>query len=273
MRLPMKTSVPTIAIRGAGDLATGVALRLYRAGMRNIVMLETENPLAVRRTVVFSEAIYLKKTNVEEVTAKHCSQCSEIQFAWEAGIIPVLCDPKASCLETIKPDVVIDAIIAKKNIGTTISMAPLVIGLGPGFTAGEDVHVAIETKRGHYLGRVIRHGSPIPNTGIPGSVEGFTKERVHWADESGIFTTQRDIGMLLTKGDLVGYVNTQPITATISGVLRGLLPNGTPVQKGTKLADIDPRKAPAYCGEVSDKALAIGGGVLEAICAHLFAQG
>lgn len=268
----MKTLIPTIAIRGAGDLATGVALRLYRAGMRNIVMLETEKPLAVRRKVVFSEAIYHQEVTVEEITAKHCTQCSEFSEVWDKGMVPVICDPKATCLETIKPDVLIDAIIAKKNIGTKISMAPLVIGLGPGFTAGEDVHASVETKRGHYLSRVITEGSAIPNTGVPGSVKGFTTERVHWADEAGVFTTQSDIGAMLKKGDLIGYVNTQPITATIDGVLRGLLPNGTPVQKGTKIADVDPRNDPAYCGEVSDKALSIGGGVLEAICAHLFAK-
>ncbi|SIN74579.1 selenium-dependent molybdenum cofactor biosynthesis protein YqeB [Halodesulfovibrio marinisediminis] len=268
----MKKRLPTIAIRGAGDLATGVAIRLYRAGMRNIVMLETDKPLAVRRHVVFSETIYHQVAKVEEVTASYCTQPSEIKTAWGDDVIPVLCDPKAALLEQIKPDILIDAIIAKKNIGTNTSMAPFVIGLGPGFTAEKDVHAVVETKRGHYLGKVITNGSAIPNTGIPGAVNGYRKERVHWADEAGVFTTQQHIGTQITKNELIGYVNTQPITAAIDGVLRGLLPDGTPVRKGTKIADVDPRNNPKYCDEVSDKALAIGGGVLEAICAHLFSN-
>lgn len=272
MRARMKTKLPTIAIRGAGDLATGVAIRLYRAGMQNIVMLETDKPLAVRRHVVFSEAIYHQVAKVEEVTATYCTQLSEIKAAWDNNTIPVVCDPKAELLNQIKPDIVIDAIIAKKNIGTTISMAPFVIGLGPGFTAGKDVHAIVETKRGHYLGKVIKNGSAIPNTGIPGAVKGYTLERVHWADEAGLFTTERHIGAQLTKDELIGYVNSQPVTAAIDGVLRGLLPDGTPVRKGTKIADVDPRNNPTYCNEVSDKALAVGGGVLEAICAHLISK-
>lgn len=263
------TKSPTILIRGAGDLATGVAIRLYRAGLRNIVMLEAATPLAVRRTVVFSEAVYNRTASVEEVTATCCATQEQINTVWNTGEIPLFCDPDGNMIEAIKPDVVIDAIIAKKNIGTHVNMAPTVIGLGPGFTAGKDVHAVVETKRGHYLGRTITKGSAIPNTGIPGSVNGFTKERVHWATEAGTFTTTNHIGSHILKSDLVGYVNDTPVRASISGVLRGLLPDGTMVKKGTKIADIDPRNIPSYCDEVSDKALAVGGAVLEILCARL----
>lgn len=263
------TKLPTILIRGAGDLATGVAIRLYRAGLRNIIMLETAKPLAVRRTVVFSEAVYNHTASVEEVTATSCTTQKQINPIWNTGGIPLFCDPAGSMIEALQPDVVIDAIIAKKNIGTHINMAPTVIGLGPGFTAGKDVHAVVETKRGHYLGRTITEGSAIPNTGIPGSVNGFTKERVHWATEAGTFTTTNHIGNHILKSDLVGYINDTPVRASISGVLRGLLPNNTSVKKGTKIADIDPRNIPSYCNEVSDKALAVGGAVLEILCARL----
>lgn len=269
----MKHSLPVIAIRGAGDLATGVALRLYRAGLHRLIMLETENPLAVRRRVVFSEAVYQGSTRVEEVEAVQVGSCTDIDSVWKTGAIPVYCDPTASCLEKIKPEILIDAIIAKKNLGTTIDMAPLVLGLGPGFTAGIDVHKAIETKRGHYLGRVISSGTALPNTGIPGSIEGYTIERVYWAPQAGTFFTEYSIGDTISKGTPIGTVDGAPVLASISGIIRGLLRSETPVSKGTKLADIDPRATASYCGEVSDKALAIGGGVLEAIGAHLFSKG
>ena len=269
----MKNSLPVIAIRGAGDLATGVALRLYRAGLRQIVMLETENPLAVRRKVVFSEAVYQGSTRVEEVKAVRVESYTDIDSVWELDAIPVYCDPKAANLKKINPEVLIDAIIAKKNLGTTTDMAPLVLGLGPGFTAGVDVHKAIETKRGHYLGRVIFSGTALPDTGIPGAIEGYTIERVYWAPQAGTFFTEYKIGDRISKGTPIGTIDGTPIPASISGIIRGLLRTATPVDKGTKLADIDPRATVSYCGEVSDKALAIGGGVLEAINAHIFSKG
>ncbi len=260
---------PTIVIRGAGDLATGVALRLYRAGLRKLVLLETANPLAVRRTVAFSEAVYHGQVSVEGVTAEFLRVPGSAAASWKNGRIPVLADPSAETLATLRPEVLVDAIIAKRNLGTSRSQAPLVIGLGPGFTAGEDVHKVVETKRGHRLGRVLSIGSAEPNTGVPGNVGGFTIERVYWAESPGVFSTPLQIGDTVSKGETLGTVAGIPVVAAITGVVRGLLRDGTPVTKRTKLGDVDPRGILAYCGEVSDKALSIGGGVLEAITAHL----
>jgi len=260
---------PTIVIRGAGDLATGVALRLYRAGLRRLVLLETENPLAVRRTVAFSEAVYHGQMTVEGVTAECLRFPERVAGSWAAGRIPVLADPAAETLSILGPEVLVDAIIAKRNLGTTIGLASLVIGLGPGFTAGEDVHKVVETKRGHHLGRVLSVGSAQPNTGVPGNIDGYTLERVYWAETPGVFSTSLQIGDMVCEGDTIGSVDGTPVVAAISGIVRGLLRDGTPVTKKTKLGDVDPRGLLSYCGEVSDKALSIGGGVLEAIMAHL----
>jgi len=264
---------PTIVIRGAGDLATGVALRLYRAGFNRLIMLETDHPLAVRRTVAFSEAVYHGRMTVEGVTAVFLRTTECVADIWTTGKIPILSDPAAETLPLLRPEVLIDAIIAKRNLGTNITQAPLVIGLGPGFVAGEDVHRIVETKRGHHLGRVINTGSAEPNTGVPGNIEGYTIERVYWADNPGVFSTSLNIGDMIAAGDTLGTVDSIPVVATISGVVRGLLRDGTPVAKKTKLGDVDPRGIISYCGEVSDKALSIGGGVLEAITSHMFSRG
>jgi len=260
---------PTIVMRGAGDLATGVAVRLYRAGLSRLVLLETDHPLAVRRTVAFSEAVYHGRMTVEGITAEFLKSTECIADAWDRGIIPIMSDPAAECLPELNPEVLIDAIIAKRNLGTTMSMAPLVIGLGPGFTAGSDVHRVVETKRGHHLGRVISSGEAAKNTGIPGNIGGCTMERVYWAETEGVFSTSFNIGDLISAGDTLGTVDDRPVIATISGVVRGLLRDGTPVGRKTKLGDVDPRGVISYCGEVSDKALSVGGGVLEAITAHI----
>ncbi|MBI9080230.1 MAG: EF2563 family selenium-dependent molybdenum hydroxylase system protein [Pseudodesulfovibrio sp.] len=261
---------PTIVIRGAGDLATGVALRLHRAGFKKIVLLETDHPLAVRRTVAFSEAVYHGRMTVEGITAVFLGTAECVPDIWATGDIPILSDPAAETLHIIRPEVLIDAIIAKRNLGTNMSQAPLVIGLGPGFVAGEDVHRIVETKRGHHLGRVITAGSAEPNTGIPGNIDGYTIERVYWAENQGMFSTSLNIGDMIAAGDTLGTVDNVPVIVNISGVVRGLLRNGTPVSKKTKLGDVDPRGIISYCGEASDKALSIGGGVLEAITAHMF---
>lgn len=268
----MNTIPPIIVMRGAGDLATGVALRLYRAGLTRIVMLETPAPLAVRRTVAFCEAVPHKTATVEDVTAQLVQSPHDVVKAWNDGRIPVLVDPKGETVPELNPDVFVDAIIAKKNIGTTMDQAPLVIGLGPGFTAGEDVHTVVETKRGHHLGRVIRTGMAAPNTGIPGNIGGHTIKRVYWADHEGTFTTPHDIGDMIEEGETLGMVGDTPVKAALSGVIRGLLRDNTPVRNRTKLGDIDPRGTLSYCGEVSDKALSVGGGVLESIVAHLFSR-
>ncbi len=259
-----------IVIRGAGDLATGVALRLYRSGLRKIVLLETKNPLAVRRTVSLCEAVHHGSMTVEDMSAELIDSPQDVAEAWANGKVAVLVDPKAESLSELRPDVLIDAIIAKRNIGTDMSMAPLVIGLGPGFTVGDDVHRIVETKRGHHLGRVITEGSAAPNTGIPGNIGGHTIKRVYWAQNDGIFTTPHDIGDMIQEGETLGKIGDTPVVAALSGVIRGLLRNDTPVQTKTKLGDIDPRGTLSYCGEVSDKALAIGGGVLEAILSNTF---
>jgi len=256
----------TIILRGAGDLATGVALRLHRAGFRNLLLLEIEHPLAVRRLVSFSEAVTLGAVSVEGIRAEKIAT-DDAGDPWRRdGVIPVLVDPEGKSIAALQPHVVIDAILAKRNSGTTINDAKLVIGLGPGFTAGKDVHCVIETMRGHGLGRVIYSGAALADTGVPGSIGGYTSERLLRAPQDGLFVTGHDIGDRVRKDELVATVASKPVIARISGVLRGLLRTDTPVSKGTKLGDIDPRGKTNFCRTASDKAMAIGGGALEAIC-------
>lgn len=251
-------------IRGAGDLASGIALRLYRAGLR-VVMTEVERPTAIRRTVCFSQAIVLGETTVEGVTARRAASPEAARSMLEEGIIPVLADPEGACIPALRPAAVVDAILAKRNLGTKITDAPVVIGVGPGFTAGEDCHAVVETMRGHYLGRVMYEGSAIPNTGIPGLIGGFAGERVLRAPADGVFHQILDIGAQVKMGDVAATVDGQPMVCTLDGVLRGILADGTPVYKGMKSGDIDPRCELRHCYCASDKALAVGGGVLEAI--------
>lgn len=251
-------------IRGAGDLATGIALRLWHSGI-SIVMTDLPHPTAIRRTVAFSEAIFTGTWQVEDATAKHAHCAPEALELLKAGQIPVLADPALTCLPALKPEVLVDAILAKKNLGTTMDMAPIVIGVGPGFTAGTDCHAVVETMRGHDLGRVILRGSAMPNTNIPGLIGGFAGERVIRAPKDGCFRPLRQIGDHVEAGETVAHVEDVPVNCTISGVLRGILPENTPVTAGMKAGDVDPRDDAAYCRTVSDKAAAVGGGVLEAI--------
>lgn len=252
-----------VLIRGAGDIASGIALRLYRAGL-SVVMTDLERPTAIRRTVCFSQAILLGQVTVEDVTARAAS-LPQVEAILAAGEIPVLADPQCRCRETLRPDVLVDAILAKKNLGTSITDAPAVIAVGPGFTAGVDCHAVVETMRGHTLGRVIWDGPALPNTNIPGLIGGFAGERVLRAPCDGVFRQVLDIGAQVQAGDIAGYVEDQPVTCTISGVLRGILPSGVTVFRGMKSGDVDPRCQPDFCRLASDKALAVGGGVLEAI--------
>lgn len=254
-----------IAIRGAGDLATGVALRLWRSGFRQLVLLEREAPLAVRRLVCFSEAVREGLWRVEDVTAQRVADASEARATLVRGHIPVFVDPLAAFVGSAQPDVFIDAAMAKRNLGTSRDQAPLVIGLGPGFTAGGDCHRVVETHRGHGLGRVIASGSALPNTGVPAEVMGYTGQRVLRAPCPGSFETALSIGQTVAAGEHVGSVAGAPVLTEISGVVRGLLPRGTQVSAGLKLGDVDPRGDASRCAVVSDKALAVGGGVLEAI--------
>ena len=251
-------------IRGAGDLATGIALRLWRSGIR-VVLTDLERPTAIRRTVAFSEAIVYGETTVEDVTARLAANADEARALLAQGIVPVLADPGCACREALAPDALVDAILAKRNLGTRITDAPVVVGVGPGFTAGEDCHAVVETMRGHTLGRVIYSGSALPNTNIPGLIGGFAGERVLRAPCDGIFTAVHRIGDTVEEGETIGFVEGQPMKCTISGVLRGVLGDGVPVKKGMKSGDVDPRCKPEYCTTISDKALAVGGGVVEAV--------
>ena len=253
-----------VLIRGAGDIATGVALRLYRSHME-VIMTDLPAPTAIRRTVCFSQAIVLGRTVVEDVTAAHAANAAEAEALLAQGIVPALADPECRCRQALRPDAEVDAILAKRNLGTAITDAPVVIGIGPGFTAGTDCHAVVETMRGHTLGRVIYHGSALPNTNIPGLIGGYAGERVLRAPADGIFCQKLEIGAVVRAGDIAGEVDGELMKCTIDGVLRGILADGTPVFKGMKSGDVDPRCKPEYCTTASDKALAVGGGVLEAV--------
>ena len=296
-----------IICRGAGDLATGIIHRLHRAGHR-VIALETDYPAAIRRQVSFCEAVYDGSAAVEGVTARlvpaladaetdteTCSgindtpaahivsekwDSSAIEAVLEAGEVPLLIDPKGESIVLLKPDVVVDAIIAKKNLGTTIDMAPLVIGVGPGFTAGQDVHLVIESMRGHNLARIITDGMAQPNTGVPGNIAGFTSERVIHAPAAGYIYDVRKIGDIVQKGDEIARIYPDkesydnalseyvPVNATITGIIRGLIREGYYFRKGFKIADIDPRESEiTNCFTISDKARSIAGSVLEAVSA------
>ena len=256
-----------VVIKGAGDLASGIALRLRHSNI-DVVMTDLPVPLAVRRTVAFSEAVRLGSTVVEDVKAERAANAEEARDCLSRGVIPVLVDPEAEIIGELKPEVVVDAILAKRNTGTTPDDAKLVIGVGPGFTAGKDCHQVIETKRGHTLGRVIRDGSAIPNTGVPGNVGGQTIRRLLKAPCDGVFHPEKSIGDLVKEGDRVANVDGVPVYAQTDGKIRGLLQDGVPVTKGLKSGDVDPRGAATDHLTVSDKALSIGGGVLEAILSY-----
>lgn len=296
-----------IICRGAGDLATGIIHRLHRAGHR-VIALETDYPAAIRRQVSFCEAVYDGSAAVEGVTARlvhaltdaetdtetysgindtpaaHIASekwdSSVIEAVLEAGEVPLLIDPKGESIALLKPDVVVDAIIAKKNLGTTIDMAPLVIGVGPGFTAGQDVHLVIESMRGHNLARIITDGMAQPNTGVPGNIAGFTSERVIHAPAAGYIHDVRKIGDIVQKGDEIARIYPDKesydnalseyvsVNATITGIIRGLIREGYYFRKGFKIADIDPRESElTNCFTISDKARSIAGSVLEAVSA------
>lgn len=253
-----------VVIKGAGDIATGIALRLHRARFR-IVMTDIARPTAIRRTVSFCEAVPLGETTVEGVAAELAQNAAAAREITARGRVAVLVDPQADCVRELQPDALVDAVLAKRNLGTGIADAPVVIGVGPGFTAGEDCHAVVETQRGHTLGRVIMKGAAAPNTGVPGNIGGYTVERLLRAPTDGIFHPALPIGALVQPGQPAGYVDGVPMVCGISGILRGILPDGTPVQKGMKSGDIDPRCKIEHCFTASDKALSVGGGVLEAI--------
>lgn len=253
-----------VLIRGAGDIATGIALRLYRTGIQ-VVMTDLPRPTAIRRTVCFSPAITDGETVVEDVRAVRADSPAQALSLLAQGAVPVLPDPECLCREQLHPDALVDAILAKRNLGTRITDAPVVVGIGPGFTAGEDCHAVVETMRGHTLGRVIYCGSPIPNTGVPGIIGGYGAERVMRSPAAGVFEPKMQIGQMVKAGEVAAVVNGQPMLCTIDGCLRGLLQEGLTVPAGMKCGDIDPRCQQSHCFQASDKALAVGGGVLEAL--------
>lgn len=260
----LDTDKITVLIRGGGDMASGVAWRLYKCGFR-VFMTEIPKPLAIRRSVCFCEAVYEQTTIVEGVEARLVDHPGQAQGLWEKGVIPLMVDPDCNSKEALKPHVLVDAIMAKKNLGTSISDAPLVIALGPGFEAGKDAHYVVETKRGHYLGRLIENGPAAPDTGIPGQIMGYGSERVLRAPAQGKLEAIKDIGDQVAKGEPVCLVGGHEVLATIDGVIRGLIRPGLRVTEGLKIGDIDPRGIREHCFTISEKALAIAGSVLEGI--------
>lgn len=251
-------------IRGGGDIATGVAHRLHRSGFK-VLIVEIEKPTVIRRTVSFAQAVFQHSTEVEGVRAIKASNIEDIYKCWEERSIPIIIDEKLNILKEIKADILVDGILAKENLGTSRDLAPITIALGPGFEAGVDVDVVIETKRGHYLGSLIFEGFAEPNSGIPGIINGFGKERVIKSPADGVIRHICRIGDLVKKEEIIAYVNEVPVKATIDGVLRGLIMEELEVWKDLKIADVDPRGIKEYCNSISEKARAVGGGVLEAI--------
>lgn len=254
-----------IVVRGGGDIATGTIHKLYRCGFK-IVILEIENPSSIRRAVCFSEAIYDEKTIVENVVCEKANSIDEIYNILNKGNIPIIIDPKGKYIEQLKPLVLIDAILAKKNLGTNKNMAPITIALGPGFYASCDVDIVIETMRGHNLGRIIEKGCAKENTGIPGEIKGISKERVIYSNISGTISNVKNIGDIVKKGETIAYIDNTEVKASIDGVLRGIVRDKSKVKSNLKIADIDPREEEVKNSfTISDKARTIAGGVLEAI--------
>lgn len=250
-------------------MASGVAVRLYRAGFRRILLLECASPLAVRRTVSFCEAVYGGSQSVEGIVAHVIQDEHGLQQAWSAGALAVAVDPAWTWIVRMEPQVVVDAIIAKRNLGTHRGEAPLVVALGPGFTAGQDCHAVVESQRGHNLGRVYTEGSAEPNTGIPGNIGGYTRERVLRAPVAGVVHVYRDIGSLVKAGEVVLSVGGVSVCTAIDGVVRGCIRQGLEVPAGIKIGDVDPRGREDYAHSVSEKARTLGGAVLEAVCNHV----
>ena len=256
-----------VIVRGAGDISTGTIHRLFRAGFP-VLALESAQPSAIRRRVAFSEAVYDGAATVEGVTAVKIADLGQVDEALARGFVPLLVDPSGESIHALHPAAVVDAILAKRNLGTTLDMADLTIALGPGFEAGRDAQFVIETMRGHDLGRIITSGFALPNTGVPGVIGGYGAERVIHAPAAGVFHMLRDIGSTLAAGETIGAVDGVPVTTKIAGILRGVLRDGCCVTAGFKLADVDPRlEELKNCFTISDKARCIAGSVLELVSA------
>lgn len=255
-----------IIIRGAGDIATGIAHRLYKCGFR-LLLTEIEKPLVIRRLASFANAVLEGEAEVEGVRAVKAECIEDIYEAWSKESIPVLCDSECNIIRQIKPLAVVDAMLAKRNMGTHRGMASITIGVGPGFEAGVDVDAVVETCRGHYLGKVIYKGTACADTGIPGDIMGYSVQRLFRAPASGVIRNIREIGDMVKQGEAVAFVDNTPVRPNIDGVLRGLIANGTKVMEGWKIGDVDPRGIREYCHTISDKSRSVAGGVLEAILA------
>ncbi|EFI42073.1 selenium-dependent molybdenum cofactor biosynthesis protein YqeB [Peptoniphilus sp. oral taxon 386] len=257
----MKNNI--VVVRGGGDIATGSIQKLYRTGFK-VVILEVERPTAIRRTVALSDAIYAGEHSVEDVVAKKVSTIEQIEDCWNKNIVPIKIDPNCEILRELKANFLVDAILAKKNLGTNKSMADRTIALGPGFCAGVDVDIVIETNRGHNLGRLIFDGFAEKNTGNPGNIMGYTTQRVLYSPGNGIIKNRYDIGDVVKEGEIVATVDGKEIRSKLGGVLRGIIRNNSIVFTGMKIGDVDPRTDTNY-NTISDKARAVGGAVLEAI--------
>lgn len=254
-----------VIVRGGGDIATGTIYKLVKSGFQ-VLVLEVEKPSAIRRNVAFCQAVYEGKYTVEGMTCILASTIEEAKYVMNLGYVAMMVDSQGDMISKVEHIALVDAILAKKNLGTTMDMAPITIGLGPGFYAGKDVHVVVETMRGHNLGRLIYQGSALPNTGIPGNVQGYSKERVIHSPCAGICHTIKKITDIVKKGEIIAYVDDTPVYASMSGLLRGLIQDGYQLRPGFKMADIDPRVDEYQnCFTISDKARCIAGGVLEAI--------
>ena len=253
-----------MVIRGGGDLATGVAVRLHRAGF-SVLVLEIQQPLAVRRLVAMAEAVYAGRVVVEGIEGRRADTPDEVPSLLQTGVIPVLVDPQAASAADLRPAAIVDGRMRKAPSELPLDAAPLIVGLGPGFEAGVDCHAVIETRRGHYLGRILWHGRASPDTKIPEAVEGYAVDRVLRAPRSGVMQGRAPIGSVVRQGDVLLVIDRQPVAAPFDGALRGLLHDGVRVEPGMKVGDLDPRREGRFCREVSDKALAVGGAALEAI--------
>ena len=267
----MNLSQVAILVKGAGDLGTGVAWRLHKAGLP-VIITELAQPLVVRRTVAFASAVYEGEIAVEGVTAWRTESFQDARRLLEEGIMPVLIDPETHAREFFKPQVLIDAVMAKRNTGTHLTDAPLVLALGPGFTPTVDCHAVIETQRGHNLGRVWWNRAAEPNSGTPGEIGGKSTERVLRAPAAGELRAIRGIGDTVSAQEVIARVGNSEVRASIDGILRGLVHDGLVVRAGAKIGDVDPRAKREHCFTISDKSLAIGGGVLEAVLSWLDSQ-
>lgn len=260
----MQKNKPIAVFRGGGDIATGSIQKLYSAGF-NILVLENTNPSCIRRTVALAETVYEQTYTVENMKAVLTESIEEIYTSWDKNMIAVKVDPECKIINEIHPLVLIDAILAKKNLGTYVGMAPITVALGPGFTAGKDADIVIETQRGHNLGRLIFKGEAEKNTGIPGNIGGYSKERVLHSPSAGKIYNYHKIGDIVKQGETISEVGGEKLKAKISGVLRGMIRDGFDVYKNMKVGDIDPRMDTSYIETISDKARAVGGGTLEAV--------